>query len=176
MYSEGAQAPWADRIAAVLPREDPLDALVLPGGRWREVRVGAWTFLDDAYNANPSSVRASWDAFVEIRATPQAVDAPPVVAVIGEMYELGSDADSMHRETAQWVAQRGGAAAYLFVGSFAVGMADSARGATKADVEAFETPHEAAQWLLERGPATVYLKASRGQRLESLIETIRDNA
>ena len=167
IYGTGRQLD--ERLA-----NEALASLQLPGGRWRRVSAHGYTFLDDAYNANPSSVRASWDAFVEIQQSEGAVG--DVVAVIGEMFELGAEAEAMHRETAEWVARRGGADHFAFVGSFANQMAESAAQVTNLPVHAFAQPSDAAQWLLERGPCTVYLKASRGQRLEAIIELVTDNA
>lgn len=150
---------------------EALEALQLPQGRWRRVQRGRWSFLDDAYNANPSSVRASWDAFVEIAEASGAV-ASDVVAVVGEMYELGEDAEELHRDTARWVAQRGGAGTFVFVGRFAQAMAEAAASSSSVRVVAFASPEEAAQWLRQRDPSTVYLKASRGQRLETIIDDV----
>ncbi len=171
---------WAN---GVCPSEDRLNralgSLVLPGGRWRTIERDGWTFLDDAYNANPSSVRASWDAFVEIRQ--RASEVGSVVAVFGEMLELGDDADALHRETARWIARRGGADVLVFVGAHATPMADAARRAGNGEVRAFVDPERVARWLSDRQPGTVFLKASRGQQLERIIEhfpadTERDEA
>lgn len=147
-----------------------LDAFQLPGGRWRRVARGAWTVLDDAYNANPSSVRASWDAFVEIASLDGAVDRSMVLAVLGEMYELGEDAEQLHRETATWVAERGGAGTFAFVGTHAQAMAEAAALHTSADIVAFADVDAAGRWLSHRTPGLVYLKASRGQALEKIID------
>ncbi len=147
-----------------------LDATSLPGGRWRRVRRGRWIVLDDAYNANPSSVRASWDAFVEIAPGPDWVTDAEVVAVIGEMFELGDDSEELHRQTAAWVARRGGASAFVFVGQHGQAMAEAAALETSADVEAFDDPEAAGRWVALRPPGVVYLKASRGQALERLID------
>lgn len=167
------------------PDEQPLtgalqpaiDSVELPGGRWRTVERGEWRYLDDAYNANPSSVRASWDGFVEIAGGAFGVAPVEVVAVIGEMLELGDDADELHRETAAWIARRGGAAALAFVGAYAESMAQAARTAIEdsdAEVVALATTDDVAAWLKGRAPGLVYLKASRGQKLERLIELMPD--
>lgn len=171
-----ATAIAALTAAGPRPDADDLDralaALVLPGGRWRTIERGGWTFLDDAYNANPTSVRASWDAFVEIRERQREVGDEDglVVAVIGEMLELGDDAERLHGDTARRVAKRGGADCLVFVGTFASTMAQAAREVSDAEVAAFDEPGQVAAWLATRDPCTVYLKASRGQRLERIIE------
>ena len=54
-------------------------------------RVGDNTFYLDAYNANPSSMTAALDHFDE-------VDADLKVVILGDMLELGGDADDLHRQ------------------------------------------------------------------------------
>jgi UDP-N-acetylmuramoyl-tripeptide--D-alanyl-D-alanine ligase len=161
-------------VADRRPDRDRLDValreLVLPGGRWRTVERGDWTFLDDAYNANPSSVRASWDGFVEMRERSGEVASSDVVGVFGEMLELGDDAEALHADTARWIAQRGGADVLAFVGAFAGAMAAAAGDVGETTALAFEDPDRVAAWLAGHTPGTVFLKASRGQRLERIIE------
>jgi len=50
--------------------------------------------IDDAYNANPASMRASIDAAREIA---DALERP-LVLILGEMRELGADADALHED------------------------------------------------------------------------------
>jgi len=55
--------------------------------------VGAVTFYNDAYNANPDSTAASLESFSHL-----AADARRRVLVLGDMLELGHDAAEQHRE------------------------------------------------------------------------------
>lgn len=55
--------------------------------------AGGGVVIDDAYNANPTSMRAALAALV-------AVDAARRVAVVGMMAELGDDAEAEHRAIA----------------------------------------------------------------------------
>lgn len=148
-----------------------LDRLVLPGGRMDFSRVGRYTFIDDAYNANPTSVRASFEAFGEIGFDDHDVEGLSRVAVVGEMLELGSHAAQMHVELARDLAQSNLVETLVFVGSWADDMADAARRAG-ADARAFEDADAAGAWLVERGPCMVWLKASRGARLERIVEPV----
>jgi UDP-N-acetylmuramoyl-tripeptide--D-alanyl-D-alanine ligase len=57
--------------------------------------------IDDAYNANPSSMRAAIDA---LRSIPKYKRR---VLVFGDMLELGVGAEEFHREVAQYARQQG---------------------------------------------------------------------
>ncbi|WP_048379375.1 UDP-N-acetylmuramoyl-tripeptide--D-alanyl-D-alanine ligase [Corynebacterium renale] len=65
------------------------------------------TIIDDAYNANPESMRAGIESAVQ-SARSRAQDYPNarVYAVLGPMGELGSAATTAHRELGQWITQR----------------------------------------------------------------------
>jgi UDP-N-acetylmuramyl pentapeptide synthase len=137
----------------------------LPDGRWRLTRRGSFQFVDDAYNANPTSVRASLDAFLA-----EVVDAGPKVVVIGEMLELGPEAERYHRELAHDVGTKPGLDAIIFVGAFAESMRDAARESGSSDCAAVHAPADAAVLIRSFKAATVLLKASRGVRLERILE------
>lgn len=61
-------------------------------------RVGSWTFIDDTYNANPVSMACSLDEAVRLAGDRR------LVLVLGEMRELGADADLEHRELGRRIA------------------------------------------------------------------------
>ena len=69
-----------------------LAGFALPGARWRKVEKWGALFIDDSYNANPDSMIAALDAFA---ATP--CDGRHV-AVLGDMLELGPEAQALHRK------------------------------------------------------------------------------
>ena len=138
-----------------------LDGLTLPGGRLRRVDVAGRNVIDDAYNANPASMRAALDIL--------SLGAPPRVAVLGEMRELGDDASVAHREVGAYAASR--ADVVIVVGdeaaAIAAGAGDGARRCTSLDA--------AAAAVADAAPsgATVLLKASRGAALERLVPKLR---
>ena len=59
---------------------------------------GGGLVLNDAYNANPVAMTAAVDHLVAI------ADGRPMVAVLGDMYELGPGADTYHRAVGEYCA------------------------------------------------------------------------
>ncbi len=75
-----------------------------PVSRWRmeiDDRSDGTTIINDAYNANPESVRAALEALVEV------AGERPTWAVLGEMKELGDGARSAHESIGRRVAELG---------------------------------------------------------------------
>lgn len=83
----------AERFGVI--REQAVAALrdfALPGARWKVTEKNGVTYIDDSYNANPDSMIAALDAFA---ATP--CDGKRV-AVLGDMFELGPQSESLHKK------------------------------------------------------------------------------
>jgi UDP-N-acetylmuramoyl-tripeptide--D-alanyl-D-alanine ligase len=140
-----------------------------PRSRWRmEVgeRADGLTVLNDAYNANPESMRAAL--------TTLAAMAPGEgghrTAVLGEMAELGPDAEAAHAELGR-LAARTGLHRLVVVGEAARGMHDAARDAGLAS----DLVPDAAAALeaVHAGPGDVVLvKASRSAGLETVAQAL----
>ena len=69
------------------------------GGRGARQTVnmghGTLDLIDDAYNANPTSLRAALQVLAE-------ADAPRKIAFLGDMKELGEKEHAFHRDVANW--------------------------------------------------------------------------
>lgn len=145
-----------ERSVAGLAALAPLDMR----GQW--LSAGGLTILNDAYNANPASMR-------EAIALMDRLDrGRPRVLVLGTMRELGAHAASLHAEIAGR-ALSSGASLVAGVGDFAVPL--SAGGAPADRVVTAPDVPELWAALAPRLPrnAVVLLKASRGVRLERLV-------
>ncbi|MCW2917626.1 MAG: UDP-N-acetylmuramoylalanyl-D-glutamyl-2,6-diamin opimelate/D-alanyl-D-alanylligase [Actinomycetia bacterium] len=108
-----------------MPLQEIADALsaATTVSRWRmEVseRADGVTVVNDAYNANPESMRAALDALVHMARERRAY------AVLGGMAELGASSGAEHEKIGQHVA-RGGIAGLIAVGETAAPMLDGAR-------------------------------------------------
>jgi UDP-N-acetylmuramoyl-tripeptide--D-alanyl-D-alanine ligase len=122
-------------------------------------------FINDAYNASPTSMEAALVTFEDLQGSKRKL------AVLGDMLELGS----FSKETHARVVRR--AIAGSLEGIVLVGpkMGEAFKGLaqqTKTNVWAFSRVSHARIFLkswAERGDA-VLLKASRGMRLEKVLE------
>ncbi len=141
-----------------------------PAMRWETTRAGGFTIINDAYNANPLSMRAALETFAGSDVTGTKV------VCIGDMLELGDASDRQHRDVGE---ASGNGPWRLLAG---VGTASRAliEGAIKAGYPAsqtvwFATTSEAVEalpLLLQPGD-TLLLKASRGMRLEQILDALR---
>lgn len=157
--------------------EQAMARLHVPGGRGRRVEVGGYLFLDDSYNANPSSMLASFDAFLSWQAEQGIAPEVARVAIIGEMKEVGAETKKWHQHVARRMVERGGIQALVCVGPHAEAMREAALevGSPQVvEIVACEDAATAAKWLTKHERGVIFLKASRGARLERLIEIIQD--
>jgi UDP-N-acetylmuramoyl-tripeptide--D-alanyl-D-alanine ligase len=142
-------------------------ARVTPSSRWRmEVteRDDDVLVVNDAYNANPDSVRAALEALVAMARGRRAW------AVLGEMLELGAASAAEHEEVGR-LARRSGVDRLVVVGegARAVHAGAVAEGAVEGEESVVVADVPAALRLLaaEVRPGDVVLvKASRGAGLE----------
>ncbi len=120
-------------------------------GRMQLLRLGEVQVIHDAYNANPSSMRAALAALGAFSAAGRRV------AVLGDMFELGDHAASAHREIAALAEDQA---------DLVIRIGEAFAGEAWSDA----LPEQLAN-RLQPGDV-VLLKASRGMRLERLIPAI----
>src|SRR3954452_10822259 len=164
-------------LAAGIPAADVAAALSSAGARsrWRmevERRADGVTVVNDAYNANPESMRAALAALAGLPGARR-------IAVLGAMAELGPEAAAEHERLGRDAAA-GGGDLVVAVGADAVGITDGASAAgRRAGEESVHVPDRAAaRELLEtllRPGDVVLVKASRSYGLELLAaDLLRD--
>lgn len=163
-----AAAAWAMGIAPDVIRQG-LEAHA-PG----MLRQETWTHASgaalvvDAYNANPASMRASVEAFLEEFA------ARPKTCILGDMKELGPDSARFHRELGEWLGTLDLKAVYLS-GPEMKPAADALRAAKPKFPFAYEPdPKDLSSTLKGKLSATdaVLFKASRAMKLEELAKAL----
>jgi len=130
-----------------------------------------FTVIDDTYNANPASVRCAIDAAL------QHAGRRRVVAVLGDMLELGDAGDAGHAEVGEY-AVRAGVSGLVTVGPLAALAASSAVrvGLDPSRCRVCDDNASAARIATEMaGPGDVILvKGSRGMRMEQIVSALAD--
>lgn len=152
-WAAGVEPASAARgMEGYVPVGRRLHQVVLPSG----TRV-----VDDSYNANPVSVRAALALM--------GGSAARTAVVLGDMLELGSEEGRYHREVLEY-AKSLGFGTLVVLGPR---MTDAARGMTGVDVAT--DPQDAARRVRggQEAPDWVLLKASRGMRLERVLQALR---
>lgn len=132
-----------------------------------------YSIINDTYNANPVSMKAGL-------ATLSAMKGEIKIAVLGDMLELGKKGAEAHFNVGQVAGEAG--LAYLFiVGNFAKELAAGAADAGMAEdqIKIFTTKEEIPTRIkqLEQegrltGNSWIFVKASRGMRLETVVESL----
>jgi UDP-N-acetylmuramoyl-tripeptide--D-alanyl-D-alanine ligase len=162
-----AGRPFAE-IAASLRSIDHLS-------RWRMQlleRPDGLVVVNDAYNANPDSMRAALQTLARMGRSGRRT-----VAVLGEMRELGDDAGEEHRQVGL-LADRLAIDVVVVVGADARGVYDALVEMRGQDERTrhVDTTTQAGEWLRENvaGSDVVLIKASRGGRLERVADMLLD--
>lgn len=152
--------------------EEALSELKTVQGRGKLIETERFTIMDDCYNANPMSMRASLDIL--------SYASGRKVAILGDMFELGADERKLHREVGAYAA-RTEIDLLLCVGELAAEIADGAREVASVEpnppgIFHFDTQEE----LLTELPAllksgdTILVKASHGMNFQRIIGALGD--
>ena len=134
--------------------------------RWERDKVGGVTVINDAYNANPLSMRAALTTFGDL------IHGGRKWLVLAGMLELGNESEREHVDLGRFVA-RSPWAGLIVVGDLAEGIAAGAEDAgmsAQAVVRTADTDAavEALAARVRAGDAVLF-KASRGLHLEFVI-------
>jgi UDP-N-acetylmuramoyl-tripeptide--D-alanyl-D-alanine ligase len=141
--------------------------------RMEMISLRGLTVINDAYNANPASVKMA------LSTLGQASGKARAFVVLGDMLELGSISQTAHRTVGRCIGRRNVAGLFL-MGDHA---ADVAQGAIEAgmkprDVQILRYHDEIASLLAEqtRPGDWILVKGSRRMRMEAVIESLRGAA
>ena len=156
-----AAAAWsvgcgAEQIKEGLEQVQPVDGRLQPRQGRRQAHV-----IDDSYNANPASLHCA----IQVLARKTGLR----ILVIGDMAELGSEAESFHRAAGQYAREKGidqllttGTLASLTAEEFGIGA---------SHYDNCDALSEALSDLL--GPqVNVLVKGSRRARMERVVEAL----
>lgn len=135
------------------------------GGRSNIIRKDKFTIIDDCYNANPVSMKAAIDLLGKADTRK--------VAVLGDMFELGSTEEILHSEVGAYAAS-GSVDLLICVGKLSRFMYEKAAEDFNGDLHYFETREtliEALPTLLQTND-TILVKASHGMGFDYVVRAL----
>ena len=137
---------------------DALSAYVPRNNRSQLRRTSCNVLIIDAYNANPTSMRAAIDNFARM-------EAPHKMLILGDMLELGADSALEHQRIVDHLASYGLTDVVLVGAQF---------GATRHSCPSFPDVAGLSDWLQTHKPVgkTILIKGSNGIRLGTVAEAL----
>lgn len=136
-------------------------------GRTNLIETGGIMIIDDCYNANPVSMRASLDVL--------ALAEGRKIAVLGDMGELGENERELHRQVGAYAAEK--KIDLLFcTGELSAALAEAAKAG--CETVHYDTREELTEGLLARiRPGdTVLVKASHFMEFPKVVTALREAA
>ena len=156
-----------DKALLELARLAPLkgrgarEEIALPGG-------GHFALIDDSYNANPSSLRAA----LAVLGASRPGSGGRRIAVLGDMLELGDEAERLHARMAAPIAEAGVDLVFScgsLMAALAEALPPAQRGGHASDSQAL-----APEVVAALGPGDVVLvKGSLGSRMALVVEALK---
>lgn len=118
----------------------------------------------DAYNANPSSMKAALTSFIEFTLS-QGFKKSELLVVVGEMKELGVKSLDYHQEFARWLKTLE-LTNIIYIGDFRSQIEAACPG-----IQVYENVQSAEAFFLEKllQSKKIFIKASRSLQLERLV-------
>ncbi|MEO1010179.1 MAG: UDP-N-acetylmuramoyl-tripeptide--D-alanyl-D-alanine ligase [Bacteroidota bacterium] len=137
--------------------KEALEAYVPENNRSQILEKGGHTIVLDAYNANPTSMKAALESFVLMENTPK-------ILFLGDMFELGETALEEHQGIVDRVIQMDLGQVFLIGENFYRTKSSFQKFRTFADIASYLE-----QWQFPQD-SLVLIKGSRGMALERLLD------
>lgn len=136
------------------------------GGRFHIIERGEMLIIDDCYNANPASMKASLDILKDADHRK--------VAILGDMFELGADTNALHGAVGSHAAENeidllicvGEASRHMAEAAFATGGCGEV-----LQIPTLEALLEVLPKLIQKDD-TILVKASHGMHFEKVVEEL----
>ncbi len=135
------------------------------GGRNNIIHKNKWTIIDDCYNANPVSMKAALDLL-------NMADTRKV-AILGDMGELGSTEQTLHKELGVYAASRQ-LDVLICVGNLSVHMYHGAKEQFRGELKHYATRDEMITALPEilSDNDTILVKASHFMGFDHVVRAL----
>lgn len=132
-------------------------------------KTSKYEIIDDCYNANVASMKAAIDLLMQ--------GDGRKVAILGDMYELGTESEALHREVGVYAADKH-VELMIFVGPNASAMKAGAKEGLVCegqDIRYYASKDDLYKELnsLLMDGDTVLVKASRGMKFETILEKLQ---
>lgn len=140
-------------------------------GRSNVITTDKYIILDDCYNASPVSMRSSIDNLKNVS------KGGRMVAILGDMFELGEQAAELHRLVGEYAADNA-IEVILTVGELAKNMHIGAMSANICEMQEISHFNDKEE-LFNRLPSilmdgdTILVKASHGMRFDEVVEKLK---
>ena len=142
-----------------------IEALVPVSGRNNMISTDSLLIIDDCYNANPVSMKAS----VDVLATADTRK----VAILGDMFELGENENELHRGVGVHAAEKE-IDVLVCIGALSKNIAEGAAN-SKTAVHHFETKADflnVVETLIKKDDC-ILVKASHGMEFPEIVEKLQ---
>ena len=126
------------------------------------IELGKTTLLMDAYNANPTSMKAALESFNKFPANNK-------VAILGDMFELGANSEKEHQDLVTYLEKLNFSRVFLVGTNFKKAKTNSSK------IQQFEKFPELEETILSTDlqNTKVLIKGSRGMALERLLDVFK---
>ncbi len=130
--------------------------------RWEIEEIAGFKIINDSYNANPESVKATLKTFLTLYPSPKVV-------VLGDMGELGKDEKKYHSQIGDFLN------GYKFDFLITIGKLARKIKPDSKNYRNFDTTSDAAKYIYKKikPGSTILLKASRSMKFEEIIEELK---
>ncbi len=135
------------------------------GSRANLVTTELIRIIDDCYNANPNSVKASIETLCGMRGGRK-------VAVLGDMKELGVNEKELHADVGRYAA-KSGVDVLVTVGTLAKNISDNAEGVESYHFDTVENAIDEIDTVLHKDDI-VLVKASHSMHFEKIVEFLKE--
>ena len=138
-----------------------IESYIPSNNRSQVIAKGSNNILMDAYNANPTSMLAALENFKQTAGANK-------ILFLGDMFELGKDAEKEHQNIVDFLAENPFGSVYL------IGINFFKTSNPASHIKQFETFDELKKTLAKENPknATILIKGSRGMALERILDVI----
>ena len=135
--------------------------------RWNVDSVGRFKIINDCYNANPESMKATINTILTLYPNP--------TLILGDMGELGDESEKYHLEVGEFINShkaKNGKIILITVGTFAKKIFETV---DCLDKQHFETVEKVSDYILKNNNIgnILFFKASRSMKFERIIEKLK---